>query len=71
MMTEDYQVVTMADPDRMPFMTGPGKSVFLKGELPFVQICPNPQFDYYWGQSEVQRLIPRTADAESPDDRDS
>jgi len=25
--------------------------------LPFVQICPNPQYDYYWGQSEVQRLI--------------
>ena len=35
----------------------PGKSMFLKGELPFVQVCPNPQFDYYWGQSEVQRLI--------------
>ena len=54
--TEDYQVVTMADPDIVIY-DRPGKSVFLKGELPFVQICPNPQFDYYWGQSEVQRLI--------------
>jgi hypothetical protein len=54
--TEDYQVVTMADPDVIIY-DRPGKSVFLKGELPFVQICPNPQFDYYWGQSEVQRLI--------------
>lgn len=54
--TEDYQVVTMADPDIIIY-DRPGKSVFLKGELPFVQICPNPQFDYYWGQSEVQRLI--------------
>ena len=54
--TEDYQVVTMADPDIIIY-DRPGKSVFLKGELPFIQICPNPQFDYYWGQSEVQRLI--------------
>ena len=52
----DYQVVTMADPDVFIY-DRPGASVFLKGELPFVQICPNPQYDYYWGQSEVQRLI--------------
>jgi len=25
--------------------------------LPFIQICPNPLYDYYWGASEVQRLI--------------
>jgi hypothetical protein len=35
----------------------PGESVFLKGELPFIQVCPNPLYDYYWGQSEVQRLV--------------
>jgi hypothetical protein len=52
---EDYQVVTMADPDIFIY-DRPGSSVFLKGELPFIQICPNPQFDYYWGQSEVARL---------------
>ncbi|MEI8286090.1 MAG: hypothetical protein WCG15_02190 [Actinomycetes bacterium] len=54
--TEDYQCVTMADPDIFIY-DRPGASMFLKGELPFVQICPNPQYDYYWGQSEVQRLI--------------
>lgn len=53
---QDYQVVTMADPDVFIY-DRPGVSVFLKGELPFVQICPNPQYDYYWGQSEVQRLV--------------
>jgi len=53
--TQDYQVVTMADPDIFIY-DRPGASVFLRGELPFVQICPNPQFDYYWGQSEVARL---------------
>ena len=49
--TKDYQVVTMADPDIIIY-DRPGASVFLRGELPFVQICPNPQYDYYWGQSE-------------------
>ena len=53
--TQDYQVITMADPDIFIY-DRPGASVFLKGELPFIQICPNPQFDYFWGQSEVARL---------------
>ena len=54
--TSDYQVVTIATPDVVIY-DRPGSSVFLKGELPFVQICPSPQYDYFWGQSEVQRLI--------------
>ena len=54
--TMDYQVVTMASPDSVIY-DRPGESVFLKGELPFIQICPNPQYDYFWGQSECQRLI--------------
>ena len=54
--TSDYQVVTKADPDVIIY-DRPGESVFLKGELPFVQICPNPLYDYYWGASEVQRLV--------------
>jgi len=54
--TEDYQVVTMAAPDVIIY-DRPGASVFLKGECPFVQICPNPLYDYYWGASECQQLI--------------
>jgi hypothetical protein len=54
--TKDYQVVTKADPDVIIY-DRPGESVFLKGELPFVQISPNPLYDYYWGGSEVQRLV--------------
>ena len=54
--TADYQVVTMAVPDVIIY-DRPGASLFLKGELPFVQICPNPQYDYYWGASECQKLI--------------
>lgn len=54
--TQDYQVITKADPDVIVY-DRPGASVFLKGELPFVQICPNPLYDYFWGASEVQRLV--------------
>lgn len=53
---EDYQVVTMASPDIIVY-DRPGSSLFLKGECPFVQICPNPQYDYFWGQSEVQKML--------------
>ena len=54
--TEDYQVVTKADPDVIIYDRA-GETVFLKGECPFVQVCPNPLYDYFWGMSEVQRLI--------------
>jgi hypothetical protein len=54
--TEDYQCVTKADPDIIIYDRS-GESMFLKGELPFVQITPNPLYDYYWGASEVQKLV--------------
>jgi len=54
--TDDYQVVTTADPDIIIYDRA-GESVFLKGEIPFIQVCPSPLYDYYWGQSEVSRLI--------------
>lgn len=52
----DYQVVTIAYPDVIVYDRS-GESMFLKGENPFIQICPNPLYDYFWGQSEVQKLI--------------
>lgn len=52
----DYICVTIADPQVFIY-DRPAESLFLKGEQPFVQICPSPQYDYYWGQSEVQRLV--------------
>ena len=54
--TRDYQVVTIADPDVIVY-DRPNEQLFMKGELPFIQICPVPQYDYYWGASEVQKLI--------------
>jgi hypothetical protein len=52
----DYRCVTKADPDIIIY-DRPGESLFMKGELPFIQICPNPLYVYYWGASAVQRLI--------------
>lgn len=54
--TQDYQVVTKASPDVIIY-DRPNEGMFLKGELPLIQVCPNPQYDYYWGQSEVSKLI--------------
>ena len=54
--SQDYRVVTKADPEIIIYERS-GEEMFIKGELPFIQICPNPLYDYYWGASEVQRLI--------------
>ena len=53
---EDYQFITLADPDVVIY-DRPMESVYLRGEVPLIQICPNLQYDYYWGMSEVARLI--------------
>ncbi len=53
---QDYQVVTRAEPDVIIYDRC-NAEMFLKGESPFIQVSPNPLPDYYWGQSEVSRLI--------------
>lgn len=58
---EDYQVVTMADNehviyDRQNFFMP--KSSLWEAESGFVQVCPNPLPDYFWGRSEVAKLVP-------------
>ena len=54
--TQDYQVVTTADPQVVIYDRA-NEEMFIKGESPFIQVCPNPMPDYYWGQSEVSRLM--------------
>jgi hypothetical protein len=51
----DYRVITIADPMVVIF-DRPGAELFLRNELPFVQVCPNPMPDYFWGSSEVDRV---------------
>ena len=53
---DDYQCVTIADPGVVIY-DRPGEQMFMKGEHPFIQVCPSPKYDYFWGISEVQRLI--------------
>jgi hypothetical protein len=63
----DYRVVTRADGnitiyDRqnlfLPAMMNADESeIDQRGEHPFVQICPNPMNGYFWGTSEVSRLV--------------
>ena len=50
----DYQTVTMAEQGVVIYDR---KNIFVEGEVPFVQVCPNPLYDYFWGESEVERLV--------------
>jgi len=53
----DYRIVTMADPNTVIF-DRPLKGLFIPKDQPFIQVCPNPLYDYFWGASEVDKLIP-------------
>ncbi len=61
---EDYRIVTLAEPfvcvyDRALGDKGKnGKQIFVKAELPFVQVCPIPAYDYFYGYIETERLMP-------------
>jgi len=60
---DDYQVVTMASEVTVVYDR---RNIFMprspllrawEAEHPFVQCCPNPLFDYFWGASELERLV--------------
>ena len=62
---DDYQIVTMAgNADDMRAVVYDRQNVFLprrdkiEAEHPFVQFCPNPMPDYFWGRAEVEKLAP-------------
>jgi hypothetical protein len=57
----DYRIVTLADPYEVVYDRPLGKlptPMYVKGELPFIQVCPIPAYDYFFGYSEVERLVP-------------
>lgn len=54
---DQYRLVTLAQPQEL-IWDRPLDRAFLKNELPFVQICPSPNPHYFYGDSEVERLIP-------------
>lgn len=53
---KDYRCFTVASDDNVIIYDRPGREMYMRGEMPFIQVCPNPQIDYYWGLSEVQKL---------------
>lgn len=61
---DDYRTVTMASDiacvyDRQNIFMPRNDAVRAwEPEHPFVQVCPNPLPDYFWGVAEVDRLIP-------------
>ena len=59
---EDWRTVTIEGDqnliyDRQNIFMPRGKANPFPPEHGFVQFCPNPQYDYFWGISEVSRLI--------------
>jgi hypothetical protein len=53
----DFRVVTLADPYECVYDRAL-EGMFLKNDPPFVQICPLPAYDYFYGHCEVERLVP-------------
>lgn len=53
----DYRVVTVAEPSLVIYERH-CDDTFIKGELPFIQFCPNPQHGNFRGISEVGKLRP-------------
>ena len=53
----DYNVLTFAEPNII-IWDRQMEDMWIKAELPLVQICPNPDPTYFFGISEVERLVP-------------
>lgn len=49
----DYRIVTMASGSVYIYDR---RNFFLPGDHGFTQICPNQAYDYFWGNSDVDRL---------------
>jgi len=54
----DYRIFTMADPFVPIFDRPLERCGWLKTTEPFIQVCPNPDPNYFFGISEVERLTP-------------
>lgn len=53
---EDYRVFTCAHP-AVPIFDRPIERMFVKHELPMVQVCPFPTHGYFWGMAGVERIM--------------
>lgn len=56
--TEDYRTITLAAPGVVIYgRKDIGNLLGIKGEQPFVHVCPNRLYNYFFGWSEVTNLI--------------
>jgi hypothetical protein len=53
----DYRVVTYVTPN-ICIWDRPIERIFLEHRIPYVEVCMNPSYDYFWGHSEVEKLTP-------------
>lgn len=53
----DYRIVTLVN-QMHPVWDRPIGKIFVPKTIPYVQICPRPSEDYFWGHSEVEKLVP-------------
>jgi hypothetical protein len=53
----DFRVVTYVAPS-IPVWDRPLDKIFIGHHLPYVEVCMNPTYDYFWGHSEVEKLVP-------------
>lgn len=53
----DFRVITYVNPT-IPIWDRPLGDIFLPHHLPYVEVCMNPTYDYFWGHSEVEKLVP-------------
>ncbi len=55
---EDYRTITVAAPGVVIYgRKDVGNLIGIKGEHPFIHICPNPLYDYFFGWPEIMGLI--------------
>ncbi len=56
--TEDYRTITVAAPGVVIYGRKEiGNLIGIKGEHPFIHVCPNPMYDYFYGWPEIMGLI--------------
>lgn len=54
---QDFRVITLGSPAFVIY-DRPLDRMYVKNEIPFNQVCPIPDPGYFWGRSDVERLIP-------------
>ena len=53
----DWRVVTYVAPNIL-IWDRTLEEIFLPNKLPYIEVCINPTYDYFWGHSEVEKLVP-------------